>query len=145
MSGRVWANSLSAMFALSLGFPVLVSPYTAAAIERADFIKGTYAAGDGCKMLEKLATGTPRGLTTVPEVLTADGFKGWEGSCEFTKIFPHDRGKSWVAIMLCSEGMTLAPTTTVFFKDPDRDSFDVATTGQDEPQVYERCKTVPKD
>lgn len=110
----------------------------AEAKEQAAFIDGTFATEAGCAKLEALATGTPRNVETVPDVLTKDGFLGWEGSCEFTRIHEHEAGKVWIGLMYCVEGATMAPQTYAFIKGGD-DSFEVAATGEDEPQVYRRC------
>ena len=71
--------------AVALALPAL--PGGALAKDRAIFIEGTYASKEGCQKLAAIEAGTPRNVETVPEVLTADGFKGWEGACEFTKVF----------------------------------------------------------
>lgn len=111
----------------------------ALARERAGFIRGSFATADGCRKLEAIANGGPRNVATVPDVLTADGFKGWEGACEFTKVFEHEPGQSWVALMLCSEGATTTPATYAFVKSGD-DAFDVSLSGgAGEPEEWKRC------
>lgn len=118
-------------------------PVGALAKDRASFIDGTYASGEGCKKLAALEAGTPRNVETVPEVLTADGFKSWEGACEFTKVFEHDPGKVWVGLMVCSEGAGIGPQTVVILKG-EGDSFEVADSDneEEEPEVYQRCDGV---
>ena len=107
---------------------------------KAPFLGGTLATEEGCKKLKAIAAGTPRRLDTVPDVLDQDGFKGWEGACEFTQVLEHEPGRVWVGLMVCSEGMTIAPQTYVFIRGDDG-SFDVAANGQDAPELYRRCDT----
>lgn len=119
---------------LAVGF----LPTAVLAKEQATFIEGTFATEAGCAKLEALGKGTPRNVETVPDVLTKDGFQGWEGSCEFTRIDIHEPGKVWIGLMYCVEGATMAPQTYAFIKGGDG-SLEVAATGEDEPQVYRRC------
>jgi hypothetical protein len=128
---RIAAMTASAVLAVS----------SAEARDRAAFINGTYAAGDGCQKLAALESGTARTIETVPDTLTADGIKTWEGGCEFAKTFEHEQGRVWISIMYCSVAATLAPATHVFVKDSETDSFEVAMQGQDTPEVYVRCDT----
>lgn len=119
----------------------LVVPMAAAAKESAAFLVGQYATAEQCEKLRKVEAGGPKNVGTAPEVLDAGGFHGWEGGCEFTKIFEHDPGKSWTAIMLCSEGMSSTPGLYHFAKDETEDRFEVTGPGQDEdgPAAYLRC------
>ncbi len=110
-----------------------------AAKERGTFIDGTFATEKGCKKLEAIAGGKPRNVETVPEVLTADGFVGWEGSCEFTKVFEHEPGQVWVGLMYCVEGASMNVATYAFTK-TGPDSFDVSGGGSDEPEEFRRCE-----
>lgn len=110
--------------------------------ERAAFVDGIYAPGDGCKKLEALDQGTPKSIETVPDYLTPNGIESWEGGCEFTKVFEHDPGRSWVAVMVCSGGPTIAPSLQIFIKAEDGKSFEVAHQGQEEPEIFERCENV---
>lgn len=111
---------------------------TAGAAEKAGFIDGTYATDEGCKKLALIEAGTERSIETVPEVLTDEGFKGWESSCTFTKIFEHDPGKSWVALLMCVDGPTMTPLTYAFAKGDDG-SVEVAGSGDEKPEVFRRC------
>jgi hypothetical protein len=118
----------------------LAAPATAVAKERAGFLIGQYATAEQCEKLRKVEAGGPKNVGTAPEVLDADGFHGWEGGCEFTRIFEHEPGQSWLALMVCSEGMTMTPTSYVFVKHESEDSFEVHEAGdQDGPEVYTRC------
>jgi len=107
--------------------------------ETASFIEGTYATVKGCKMLEKLADGTPRTISTVPDTLDKNGFHGWEGGCEFTKIFEHMPGKVWTGLMYCVEGNAINAPNMVFLRDEDDNSFEVLQAGNDSPEVFHRC------
>ena len=42
-----------------------------------------YATDEGCVKLKALAAGEPKNVGTVPETLTSQGFKSWEGGCAF--------------------------------------------------------------
>ncbi len=117
----------------------LACPLVAFAKEKASFIKGTYATQEGCKMLGKLAAGTPRALTTVPDTLDEDGFHSWEGSCEFTKVFEHQPGAIWTGLMYCVEGNTINVPTLVFLLNEEDQSFEVVPAGSDAPEVWHRC------
>jgi len=72
---------------LALPFVLLAQSSLAAATEKARFIEGTYATDEGCRKLALLEAGTEKSIETVPEVLTNEGFKGWESACTFTKVF----------------------------------------------------------
>lgn len=117
---------------------LLVASGAAVAKEKAAFIEGTYATQEGCDKLDALAGGKPRSVESVPDVLTSDGFKGWEGACEFTKVYEHEAGRVYIGLMFCGEGATLAPQTYAFIKGEDG-SFEVAASGQDQPDLYVRC------
>ncbi len=119
---------------------VVAWPWAGEAKERAEFLAGQYAIAAKCENQRWVEAGGPKNVGTTPELLDADGFHGWEGSCEFTKIFEHEPGKSWLALMICSEGMTMTPTTYVFAKGEGEDSFEVHEAGDtDGPDLYKRC------
>jgi hypothetical protein len=126
----------------TIGMALALAVSTAAAAkDRAAFLEGQYATLEQCEKLRNVEAGGPRNVGTTPELLDADGFHGWEGGCEFTKIFEHDPAKSWVALMVCSDGNSLAPETYVFTKADGEDSFEVAhADDQEGPAVYARCE-----
>jgi hypothetical protein len=125
------------LFVLALA---LVATTAAVAKERATFLVGQYATKEQCEKQRKIEAGGPKNVGTVPELLDADGFKGWEGGCEFTKIFEHDPGRSWLALMICTDGNATTPETYVFTKTEGEDSFEVAHAEDDEgPASYTRC------
>lgn len=111
----------------------------ASAKTTAKFLKGQYATEAQCAKLRKIEAGTPRNVETAPEVLDETGFHSWEGTCEFTSIFEHEPGKSWVAIMVCFEGASALPTTYLFMKDELQDAFDVTSDDNDEVERYTPC------
>jgi len=115
----------------------LLATSSANAAETASFIEGTYASKKGCEMLKALQQGTPRNLQTVPETLDKSGFAGWEGSCEFVKIFKHGT-KLWTAIMYCVEGATAAPSLASFLRHEDG-SYDVSFQNAEQPEVFMQC------
>jgi hypothetical protein len=117
---------------------LLLAAPAAQAKVTADFIEGTYAADDGCDKWRAVEAGGPKTIDTVPEVLTKDGFKSWEGGCEFTQVLEHAPGKIYLGIMYCSEGQTFVPDMTVFIRNDDG-SLDVAGTGEEAPTNYRRC------
>lgn len=116
-------------------------PMAAEGKDRAAFLTGQYATAEQCEKLRKIEAGGPKGVGTSPELLDAGGFHGWEGGCEFTKIFEHDPGKSWTAIMLCTDGPASSPGLYHFVKDETEDRFEVTGPDQDEsgPAAYLRC------
>lgn len=113
-------------------------PAGALAKEKASFIEGTYASEEGCRKFAAIEAGTPRTVETVPEVLTADGFRSWEGACEFTKVLEHEPGRMWLGFMVCSEGAIITPQSVVIIKG-EGDSLEVGADGENEPEAYHRC------
>ncbi len=111
----------------------------AVAKDRANFLRGQYATEADCAKVRKIEAGGPRNVETAAELLDAEGIHGWEGTCEFTKVFEHDPGKSWVGLMVCSEGIQTIAQTYVFMKNEDADSFDVAAENAESPDTYIRC------
>ena len=122
----------------SLAMAAGAAATAATAKERAVFLSGQYATAEQCAKLRKIEAGGKENVSTAPELLDANGFRGWEGGCEFTKIFEHEPGQSWLAFMVCSEGMTVNAATYVFVKDGD--AFEVHQSGQEHgPELYARC------
>jgi len=107
--------------------------------ETANFIEGTYATIKGCSMLEKLGNGTKRTISTVPDTLDKYGFHGWEGGCEFTKVFEHMPGKVWTGLMYCVEGNSINAPNMVFVRDEENNSLEVIQAGDENPKVFHRC------
>jgi hypothetical protein len=116
----------------------------AAAKDRATFLTGQYATAAQCEKLRKVEAGGPKNVGTVPELLDADGFHNWESSCEFTKIFEHEPGKQWLALMICSEGPSVTPETYVFSKNDGENSFDVSDSDDEAPDTFTRCDAEAK-
>ncbi len=112
----------------------------AVAKDRASFIDGQYATKEQCAKLRRIEAGTPKNVETTPELLDADGFKSWEGGCAFTQIFAHEPDKSWVALMVCSEGTRTVPEMYVISRLEDEDGFEVGHADDEEgPVIYNRC------
>ncbi|MGD9784869.1 MAG: hypothetical protein AB7E80_13620 [Hyphomicrobiaceae bacterium] len=111
---------------------------TALAAEKAAFIQGTFSAGDGCEKLKALDKGAKRTAESVPEVLTADGFKGFSGHCDFTKVYEHEAGKSWIGQLFCRDGDTISPLVTAFALGKDG-AIIVGGGGEEGPEVFRRC------
>ncbi len=61
--------------------------------QRPSFLKGVWATADGCKMQAAIDAGGPKSVETTPEILTADGYKGWEGGCSFSSVKEDGAGK----------------------------------------------------
>lgn len=118
----------------------LMLPAVAVAKDRASFLAGQYATAEQCQKLRKVEAGGAHNVSTAPELLDANGFHGWEGGCEFTKVFEHEPGASWLAFMICSDGPAMSPATYVFAKQEGDDAFEVhSPNDQDGPQLYTRC------
>lgn len=129
----------SVMRALIIVFAGLCVAVPAHAKDRANFIHGQYATKNDCEKLRKIEAGGPRNIESVPELLDATGIHGFEGDCEFTKVFDHEIGKSWVAIMVCSEAAQMTAQNYLFLKNETEDSFDVASPDAEMPDIYARC------
>jgi len=123
---------------IALIFASLVLATAVGAKERAPFITGQYATAEQCKKLRAIEKGAPENVETSPELLDADGFRSWEGGCSFTKVFEHEPGTSWLAFMICSEGMTMTAASYVFVKDGDTIEMYGAEQA-DGPEVYSPC------
>jgi arylsulfatase A-like enzyme len=118
----------------------LAASTAAVAKERAGFLSGQYATKAQCEKLRLVEAGGPSNVGTAPELLDADGFKSCVGGCAFTKVFEHDPGKSWVALMVCSEGNAITPEMYVFTKLEAEDGFEVGHAEDEEgPEIYTRC------
>lgn len=117
---------------------IAVSTAPLCAKERAAFFRGTYATKQDCEKQRAIDAGGPRTLETAPELLNRDGFRSWEGACEFTKVFQHDP-KTWIGLMMCTEGASMTPQTYVFQKAEGKDAFLVAGANQEAPDEYVRC------
>src|SRR5690242_9159019 len=79
------------------------SPAIAADKVKANFIKGVWATADGCKMHAAIEAGGPKNVETTPELLTEDGYQGWEGGCSFASVKENGSGK-WTVETACTEG-----------------------------------------
>ena len=119
---------------------VLAVSTAAVAKDRAAFLTGQYATAAQCEKLRKVEEGGPENVGTAPELLDADGFHGWEGGCEFTKIYEHDPGQSWLAIMVCRDAVSSKPEMYFFSKNEGEDAFVISRSDDDdEAATYTRC------
>lgn len=115
----------------------------AAGNARAVFLtSGTYATEEGCAKLKALAKGGPRNVGTVPETLTTQGFKSWEGGCAFASIHEKKRHKLYVARMTCFEGADRWTEKNEFELDLTAGAVKVTTLDKDrKTTVYKKCDT----
>jgi hypothetical protein len=112
-----------------VGVPVAAKPGV-----KAGFIKGTYATDHECKKLRAVEAGGPKNVATAPELLTSDGFHGWENWCSFASIKP--KGDAFVAKMSCGEGPETW-TETYTFKRAAYGAIDATEKGK--TTRYKRC------
>jgi hypothetical protein len=84
---------------------------TAYAAEATFLGKSTYTASAGdCEKLQALARGAAKpSLTTVPDTLTAKGYRSWEGGCTIANVKANRVRqavgiKSWTVNLVCGEG-----------------------------------------
>ena len=117
------------------------APPPASAETKATFITGTWATKDGCQKLVDIAAGGNRNVETVPEVLTADGFDGWEGSCTFKEIKEMSPGKVYDATLACGEGPEEWEENDTFVLTGGT----ITVTVDDEATVFVRCDAATKD
>ena len=130
----------------ALGFaPALISALVAAwapdaawADVDAGFLGATvYTTAADCPLQKKLVAGGPRNLNTVPETLSAKGYRSWEGGCTFTNIVERYKGRLWTVSMRCSEGATEnLPRTEVWRKAADGS---LTVTADKKPTVLIAC------
>jgi hypothetical protein len=100
---RTPAAALAAVLAFTCVLSGGASLALAADKVKANFIKGVWATADGCKMHAAIEAGGPKNVETTPEVLTEDGYQGWEGSCSFVSVKENGSGK-WTVETACAEG-----------------------------------------
>lgn len=119
-------------------FALLAAPDAHADVKASFVGPGTYATKEGCAKLEALAKGADRNAGTVPETLTEDGFKGWEGACTFVSFTETVPGKKWKAAMDCHEGAQAGPESDIFER---LDDGTIRVTVMDNPTILERCSS----
>ncbi len=118
---------------------ILALPRFAAAENnvRADFIAGVFAKEGLCKKVEAIEAGGPKNIDTVTETLTAEGFRSWEGNCNFETITEKEKGRSYEAKMKCIEGPEEWTETNTFDLDPSGNAITVWIEG--EKHQYVKC------
>lgn len=99
---------------------------------------GTYATGEGCAKLKALEAGKERSGETVPETLNVEGFQTWEGGCTFASVKETEKGRTWMARMLCGEELESSSQIDIFTRNGDG-SWDVRVGGEPKPTHYVRC------
>lgn len=91
--------------ALLVSVAVMTAIVPARADLTADFLgEGVFGLKSDCAKLAKLAAGGPRNIQTVPETLTRNGYRSWEGACSITRIAPHRSLARYTVELKCSEG-----------------------------------------
>lgn len=116
---------------------VLAASPVSAEVKRADFIQGTFAKPGLCDKVAAVAAGGPKNLDTVTETLTPDGFRSWEGNCDFETITEKEKGRSYEAKMSCIEGAAQWTETNTFDIDPSGQTMTVWIEG--EKHEYVKC------
>jgi hypothetical protein len=85
--------------------PLVEEPSEARAAETVKaptFLAGVWATADGCKRQAAIDAGGPKSVETTPEILTSEGYKGWEGGCTFSSIKEDGAGK-WTVATQCTD------------------------------------------
>jgi hypothetical protein len=95
-------------------------PAVAADVEASFLGASVYTTPADCPLYKRLAAGGPRNLSTVPETLTAKGYKSWEGGCRFTNVVERYKDRIWTVSMVCGEGaIESQQRTEVWRRQPD--------------------------
>jgi hypothetical protein len=132
-AGEGWMRFCSSALAL-----VLLSAGAQSAEVKATFITGTWATEEGCEKVAKLAAGSVRSVTTVPETLTQDGYETWEGGCTFSDIKETEPGRKWSAKTACVEGAD--EWTGDETMELDASGKKLTVTVEDKTTVFVRCE-----
>jgi hypothetical protein len=99
--------------------------------QRASFIDGVYAMEGRCEKVAALAAGGPKNVETVPETLTSEGFRSWEGGCDFILITEKEKGRVYEAQMSCIEGPEEWTETDTFTIDSATGAITVSVEGDE--------------
>lgn len=108
-----------------------------AASTPAGFIDGVYAREGQCEKWQAIEAGGPRNIETVTETLTSEGFRSWEGNCDFETITEKEKGKVYEAKMQCIEGAAEWTETNTFVLQPSGGAMTVWIEG--EKHEFVRC------
>ncbi|MGH1419141.1 MAG: hypothetical protein ACRBCJ_09830 [Hyphomicrobiaceae bacterium] len=113
---------------------------SAAAAKKADFIKGRYTKTvQGCT-LDALAQGSViQNHETIPDMMDAKGFTGWQRRCVFEDIKVVKPDEAWTASMNCVEDQKESTKTFTFTKGNIKGTIDVVAPGQSDPDTYFYC------
>jgi hypothetical protein len=109
----------------------------AAAGKRADFIDGVYAKEGLCEKVAAVEAGGPKNVETVTETLSPEGFRSWEGGCDFDAITEKEKGRTYEARMTCNEGAQEWIETNQFILDPADATITVWIEG--EKHLFVKC------
>jgi len=120
-----------ACFTALLVGALITSVGAAAEGRRADFITGIYALEGRCEKVAALAAGGPKTVQTVPETLTSEGFRSWEGGCDFVSIAEKEKGRVYEAQMTCVEGAEEWTETDTFTLDAAAGAITVSVDGDE--------------
>ncbi len=131
-------RALGLVTALVMASVAALAPISALADVDAGFLGTTvYTTAADCPLYRAIAAGGPRNLNTVPETLSAKGYRSWEGGCRFTNIVERYKGRLWTVSMRCSEGATEnLPRTEVWRKAADGS---LTVTADKKPTVLIAC------
>lgn len=99
---------------------------------------GEYGLPSDCAKLAKLASGGPRNIQTVPEVLTKSGYKSWEGGCTIARIAPHRSLDRYTVELKCSEGAEENVRRTEVWT---RRGDTLLVQFEGKTETYKRCET----
>ncbi len=122
---------LSNMSASALAAAVFAVAPASADGQRATFIDGVYAMEGRCEKVAALAAGGPKNVETVPETLSSEGFRSWEGGCDFISITEKEKGRVYEAQMSCVEGPEEWTQTDTFTIDAATGAITVAVDGDE--------------
>lgn len=104
---------------------------------------GIYATKDGCEKLAKLNAGQAEpNVSTVPETLSASGFKSWEGSCSFKSIDEITEGKAYKAKLSCIDGGEEWEEADTITRNDDG-SYTVIVDGEEPGVIFHPCSGGP--
>lgn len=122
---------------LSLAVLSVMAAPASADSARADFIEGVFAKPGLCEKVAAVDAGGPKNVDTVTETFSADGFRSWEGSCDFVSITEKEKGRSYEAQMKCIEGPEEWTETNVFELDPSGNAMTIFIDG--DKHEYVKC------
>jgi hypothetical protein len=115
---------------VGLAVAALTARAASAAGTAAGFIDGVYAREGQCEKWAAVEAGGPRNIETVTETLSAEGFRSWEGNCDFETITEKEKGKVYEAKMQCIEGPEEWTESNTFILQPSGGAITVWIEGE---------------